>query len=322
MNNKTVVAFGELMLRLTASDSILNSNSFSASYGGSESNVLVALSCMGNATRYLTKLPDNDLGRGAIMHLKKYGVDCSNIISDGNNMGIYFYEPGFDSKPAKVIYARKHAEITTLDESAFDYEKIFNGCAIFHISGISFALSSSVETLCFRLIKEAKKRNIPISFDFNYRAKLWSVDEACKVFRRIIPYVDIIFCSNRDLETFLDLTKCNFFNTYANANYLVVREREIISHDKNATKTAVYTKDGCIATSKRCFSVLERIGGGDAFAAGFLHGWLNFGNNIAATLDFATVCFALKHSITGDVLYMSPSDINSYKTASSKDVIR
>ena len=125
MSKKTIVAFGEIMLRLTAQDMIINANEFSACYGGSESNVLAALSCMGNDTRYLTKLPANDLGKGAIMHLKKYGVDCSHIITEGNNMGMYFLESGCCARQPKVIYARKNAEVTTLNENDFDYEKIF-----------------------------------------------------------------------------------------------------------------------------------------------------------------------------------------------------
>lgn len=322
MNKKTVVAFGEIMLRLTAQDLIMNAAEFSACYGGSESNVLAALSCMGNATRYLTKLPDNDLGKSAIMHLKKYGVDCSEIITDGGNMGMYFLETGCCTRQAKVIYARKNAEVTTLDENDFNYERIFRDCSLFHISGISFALSPSVEKLCFRLLKEAKIRNIPISFDFNYRAKLWSVEKAASVFKRIIPYVDIAFCSKRDLAAFLSVTEEEFFKVYDQAKYLVVREREIVSNEQHAVKATVYTKNGCAATNEKTFAVKERVGSGDAFTAGFLHGWLNMNSGIKDILDFAITCFVLKHTIPGDVFPMSDADISSYNIFSTKDVMR
>ena len=322
MDKKTIVAFGEIMLRLTAPDSILNANEFSACYGGSESNVLVALSCMGNRTRYLTKLPDNDLGKGAVAHLKKYGVDCSDIIINGNNMGMYFFESGYSVRQSKVIYARKNAEVTTLNENDFDYEKVLKDCAVLHISGISFALSHSVEALCFRLLEEAKKRNIPVSFDFNYRSKMWSVEEAGAVFKRIIPYTDIVFCSRRDLTAFLGVTEENFFEIYKKAQYLVVREREIISDDKHKMQATVYTDKGCAATKEKTFSVWERIGGGDAFAAGFLHGWLNFNADIDDVLDFAAACFVLKHTMRGDVFPMSEKEISAYKALSSKDVVR
>lgn len=322
MNKKTIVAFGEIMLRLTARDLIANANEFSACYGGSESNVLVALSSMGNSTRYLTKLPNNDLGRGAIMHLKKYGVDCSEIITDGSNMGIYFLEPGYSSRQAKVIYSRKNAEITTLEENDFDYEKVFKDCSVFHISGISFALSPSVERLCFRLLEEAKSRNIPISFDFNYRAKLWSIEEAASVFQQIIPYVDIVFCSKRDLTAFLGVTEESFFKTYSQAKCLVTRERVIVSQDQHTVQATVYTDAGCVATSEKTFAVKERIGSGDAFTAGFLHGWLSSNGDIGAVLDFAITCFLLKHTIPGDVLPLSDTEISSYTVFSAKDVMR
>ena len=319
MNSKTVVAFGAIMLRLTPPDSILNAAEFTASYGGSESNVLVTLSSLGNATRYLTKLPDNDLGRGAVLHLQRYGVDCSKIISAGNNMGMYFFEPGFATRPAKVIYARKHAEITTLQQNDLDYEQVLADCCLLHISGISFALSPAVEATCFRLLEEAKKRHIPISFDFNYRAKLWSVEQAAAVFRRVVPYADIIFCSQRDLTAFLHIAKEDFFAAYGNVQYLVVRERDILCRDTHKVRSAVYTKDGLVAQTEKEFDVLERIGGGDAFAAGFLHGWLHFGGDMAHSLHFAMDCMALKHTVRGDVLAARQEEI---ETSDSKDVRR
>ena len=319
MNNKTIVAFGEIMLRLTPPDSILNAASFDASYGGSESNVLVTLSSLGNTTRYLTKLPDNDLGRGAVLHLQRYGVDCSQIISAGSNMGMYFFEPGFAARPAKVIYARKQAEVTTLQESDFDYERVFADCGLFHISGISFALSPSVEATCFRLLKEAKKRNIPVSFDFNYRAKLWTVEQAAAVFTRVIPYTDIVFCSQRDLDAFLQIPREKFFDSYPDVEYLVVRERDILGKDTHKVRAQVYTKVGPAAEAEKEFDVLERIGGGDAFAAGFLHGWLHFAGNMARTLAFAMDCIALKHTVRGDVLAARQEEI---ETSDCKDVRR
>lgn len=319
MDNKTIVAFGEIMLRLTPPDSILNAANFDASYGGSESNVLVTLSGLGNATRYLTKLPDNDLGRGAVLHLQRYGVDCSRILSAGSNMGMYFFEPGFATRPAKVIYARKQAEITTLTENDLDYEQILSDCGLLHISGISFALSPSVEATCFRLLAEAKKRDIPISFDFNYRAKLWTVEQAAAVYRRIIPYTDIVFCSQRDLTAFLQISRGDFFTAYGNVEYLVIREREILSGDTHKVRAEVLTKAGSVAAMEKEFAVLERIGGGDAFAAGFLHGWRHFAGDMARALRFAVDAMALKHTVRGDVLFARQDAI---ETSDCKDVRR
>ncbi len=319
MNNKKIVAFGEIMLRLTPSESILSASEYKACYGGTESNVLVALSGLGNDTSYLTKLPDNDLGLGAVMHLKRYGVDCSNIILEGDNMGMYFLEKGYATRQAKVIYARKHAEVTTLKENDFDFDSVFENAALFHISGISFALSSSVQDLCFSMLKEAKKRKIPVSFDFNYRAKLWNIETAAEVYKKIIPYADFVFCSLRDLDAFLNIKVKDFFNVYKSAKYLVAREREIASPHKHIIKADVYTKEGKVATSEKEAQILERIGGGDAFAAGFIHGLLKFNGDIKRTLDFAADCFVLKATVEGDILYMKEKEI---AVASPKDVKR
>ncbi len=309
MQNKTIVAFGEIMLRLTPPDAILNTDRFSACYGGSESNVLVALSCLGNDTRYITKLPNNDLGRSAVMHLQKYGVDCNRIVMDGSNMGMYFLEMGFASRQTKVIYARKHAEITTLTQEDLDYDWVLADCGLFHISGISFALSPTVQALCFRLLEEAKKRNIPVSFDFNYRSKLWTEEQAAPVYRNIMPYVDTVFCSRRDLTGFLGLEEETFFTAYPNVKQLVVRERDILSGDTHAIRAAVYTPQGCVAGIQKELKVLERIGGGDAFAAGYLHGAIHFDGDVARALEFAAECFTLKHTIRGDVLAATADEI-------------
>lgn len=322
MKKKTVVAFGEIMLRLTPEDSLINAGAYQALYGGSESNVLVTLSCLGNATRYLTKLPDNDLGWGAVLHLQKYGVDCSHVISAGSNMGIYFFQPGYAARQAKVIYARKQAEVTTLTEDAFDYDQVLADCAVLHISGISFALSPTVEALCFRLLEEAKRRGIPVSFDFNYRAKLWSIEQAQAVYQKIMPYVSVVFCSQRDLTAFLDTTPQTLVDTYQNIQTLVVRERDILSMDTHRIRTAVYTREGQAAAAEKEIAVLERIGGGDAFAAGFLHGWLGFAGDMERALNFAVNCFMLKHTLRGDVLAVKQEEVDACGNASLKDVKR
>ena len=314
---KRIVAFGEIMLRFTPEKkdgSIAGSKGFQASYGGTESNVLVALSTMGNATRYLTKLPDNDLGTGAIRHLERYGVDCGSIVSAGNNLGMYFLEESTPTRPAKVIYARKQAEVTTIKPEDIDYDAAFADCSLFHISGISFALSPSVQETCFRLIDEAKKRNIPVSFDFNYRSKLWSEEEAAKIYARIVPLVDIVMGSRLDLTGFLGIAPEDYFRHYPNTKYLSLREREILSPGLHRIKASLYTpEDGCVATTQKDSLLLERIGGGDAYAAGFLHGLLHFEKDYAKILDYAASCFVLKNTVRGDILALSSGEIEAYQ---------
>lgn len=324
--SKKIVAFGEIMLRLTPPDKMLiaESRGFNACYGGTESNVLVGLSVLGNKTEYLTALPENELGEAVIKHLKSYGVGTEFIKMQGDTLGMYFLEEGFGDRPNKVVYNRRNSEITKLDEDAFDYESIFEDCSIFHISGISFALSESAKRLCFRLLKEAKQRNIKVSFDFNYRGKLWTVQEAGDVYREIVPYADILFCAEKDLQVFLNTSVKEFYNTYS-CEKLIVREREILPDGKHQVVVNGYEYDGeksfHVKAEPAAFAVLERIGGGDAFNAGVLH-VLNHEGTLQRAMEYGIACFALKHSLRGDVFVLGENAVKNYMENSVKDVSR
>ncbi len=319
-----IVAFGEIMLRLTPPDknTVAASRSFDACYGGTESNVLVALSCLGDCTDYLTAVSDNALGEAVIRHLRSFGVGTDNIIVQGDTLGMYFLEEGFGPRGAKVIYNRRHSEVSKLDENAFDYDRIFDGCTLFHISGISFALSDSSRALALRLLKEAKERGICTSFDFNYRATLWSIEEAAEVYKKAAPFIDIMFCSSRDLTAFLDTTVEGFHRNFP-CEYLVVREREIGAGGEQKAYASIYRKGfDAVSIAPSVFTPLERIGSGDAFTAGVLHILSNDKDATEKALEFGMACFVLKHTLKGDVFTLNENSINAYISNRSKDVIR
>lgn len=325
--DKKIVSFGEIMLRLTPPGNamICDTKSFDACYGGTESNVLVFLSALGDETEYLTALPENELGSAVLRHLRSHGVGTKHILQAGDTLGMYFLEEGYDKRSSKVVYNRRHAQVTKLDEAAFDYDEIFKGCGLFHISGISFSLSPSVRRLCFKLLKEAKKRSIPVSFDFNYRSKLWSVEEAGEVYREIVKDVDILFCSALDLSTFLGTDADSFYEKYT-AEYLIVREREVLSFGEHAAYASILHKTAegitTVSVPKTAFRVLERIGSGDAFVAGVLHMLLKDREDTLSALRFGMTAFILKHTVKGDVLALDESTVKSYLNDLSKDVKR
>ena len=182
MKNK-ILAYGEIMLRLSPENfnTIEESDFFEACYGGSESNVLVALSHLGNDTEFFTKVPQNSLGEGVVRHLKKHGVGTDNIIMDGSVLGVYFMQQGFGTRPSKVIYNRKSAVINTLDPNNLNLAKIFKNVSWFHVSGISLAISLNSQQVTLKLLEYAKQNNIKTSFDFNFRSTLWSVEQAKSV---------------------------------------------------------------------------------------------------------------------------------------------
>lgn len=321
-----ILAFGEIMQRLTAPNNSLlcGCKQLDVCYGGSEANVLIALASFGNDTEYVTALPSNDLGYAVIRHLKSYSVGTKHIKMQGNVLGMYYFEQGFGGRANKVIYNRSNAEVSRLCEDDFDYDNLFCDCSVFHISGISFALSETVKRLCFRLLKEAKLRNITISFDFNYRSKLWSCETAAAVYKEIIPFVDVLFCSEKDLKVFLDTSSADFYNRFS-CKYLIIREREILPDGKNSVSVCGYESlPGSINKLEKNavnFPVLERIGSGDAFDAGVLH-IISNGGALSDALDFGLSCFVLKHTVRGDVLAVNDSLVKDFFTDSLGDVSR
>ena len=310
---QTVVAFGEIMMRLSAPEgqTVRESTSFRACYGGTESNVLACLAAFGHRTRYLTALPAGELGAAVLDHLSRLRVDASDAVIGGDTLGLYFSETGNGSRGARVYYFRRHSEFTRLSETSFDFDRVFRDAALFHVSGISFALSPSSRRLAFRLMREARARGIPVSFDFNYRAALWGTDAAGEAFREALFSADIVLGSPRDLDVFLGMTAEDVFARYPCAA-LVLRERTVCAPDRHSVHVRVLTRSsGEFSSPEVAFPVSERIGGGDAFNGAFLHAYLR-GDGLKEATMFAIAAFARKHTIAGDVLACGEEEIRSY----------
>ncbi len=313
---KKVLAFGEIMMRLAAigDASIVESTLFDACYGGTEANVLACMGKFGHKVKYVTGLPDSELGKAVLNHLSHFDIDTSDVCVKGDMLGLYFVENGSGSRGSNVVYMRKHSSFASLDEHSFDFDKVFEGVELFHISGISFALSQSSRALAFRLMKEAKARGILVSFDFNYRAKLWSIEEAAQQFVKAVEWADIVLASDLDLSAFLKVDVQGFFEKYS-AKYLVLRNRRVLSQSKHAVRVAVYQKEGdaieqCVSKDVE-FDVLEKIGGGDAFDGGMLHAIL-MGYKLDDAIKFAMSSFILKHSVKGDTFTLDKKDVLDY----------
>ena len=165
-----VVAFGEIMLRLTPPDytTISQAKSFIANYGGGEANVLVSLSHLGHRCEFLTSLPDNQLGASAEQHLKSHGIITDHVVRGHANLGMYFVETGFGGRPSKVIYNRAHSSITRIDINDIDYDDVFKDATWFHLSGISLALGEKVRKVAFKCLEYCEKYGVKVSFDFSF----------------------------------------------------------------------------------------------------------------------------------------------------------
>lgn len=340
-----IITFGEIMLRLSTPDhyTINQTQSFMVNYGGGEANVAVSLAHMGHKTYFMSKLPPNQLGDGAITHLQGNGVDTRYVVRGSTTIGIYFLETGFGGRPSKVIYNRKHSAITRIQEDEFDWDEIFTGATWFHLSGITLALGSKVRQVALRAVKEAKKHNVPVSFDFNYRSKLWTVEEARPVYKQFMNYVNVVFASFYDANTILEIPLDDDFtgttlsekrrNVFPkmikkyHLNYIFGTDRVVYSATENSLAGYYFKfENGELTwelTDPIRFMIYDRIGGGDAFASGVIHGLLKDYKNPNYAVRYGLNTSVLKHTIYGDASTMSCEDIENFMAANgSAEVVR
>lgn len=315
---KKVVSLGEILMRLTPPnyERFLQAKSFDINYGGAEANVALALSNFGIDSHFITQLPNNDLGKAAANYLKSFGVNTDNINFKGEKLGTYFLEKGLSLRPSKVIYDRKNSSICKINSLDFDFDKIFKGAEWFHISGITPVLSKECAEFTKIAVKKAKERNIKISLDLNYRSQLATIEEYEKIMDEILPYVDLcigwlssIEESNKEhkiadfaKEEFNEKKFLNIFSKMSekyNIKYLATTLRENFSASKNAISAIIYENDKIYKSSRYEFNILDRVGAGDAFAAGLIYGLIN-NEDIEKTLNIAVASAVIKHTINGD----------------------
>lgn len=340
MKNKAV-AFGEIMLRLTPPDytTIAQARSFVANYGGGEANVLVSLSHLGHQSSFLSKLPDNQLGDSAIKHLNSHGVNTNFVVRGSSNIGMYFVETGFGGRPSKVLYNRKYSSVTTIEENEIDYENAFKDATWFHLSGITLALGEKVRHVAYKCLEYCKKYNVKVSFDFNYRSKLWeSIEEAKPFFKKVIPYVDVLFANHFDIGEILevkldeeieDVTKKKIelskkLISQTKVSYIFGTERIVHTANDNSLSSFVINKNGELKSEGPVrFSVYDRIGGGDAFASGVIHGLMKNFENTEYALKFGLATSILEHTLYGDVSTLSESEVEEFiKTSGNASIQR
>ncbi len=322
---KKIVTMGEILLRLTTPGytKIVQARSFDAIYGGSEANVAVFLANMGMDSHFLTKLPDNDIGQSAVNFLRNYGVNTDNIIRGGERVGIYFLEKGTSVRPSKVVYDRKNSSICDINVEEVDFDVVFKDADWFHLSGITPALGDKCIRLVEKAAEYAKKKEIPISVDLNYRNKLWDYAEFEKVMVKIIKDVDVCFGwideKNDKAHKIADFAKQgvdlegfkHIFSSMKkrfNVKYVVTTLRENYSATHNAMSALIYNGEELYQSKKYDFTIQDRVGAGDAFAAGLVYKLVNE-SGYKDALEFATAACVLKHTIEGDFNLCTESEI-------------
>lgn len=327
-----VVTLGEIMLRLSPPgyQRFTQADSFEINYGGAEANVAASLSQFGHHSLFLSKIPKNAIGDAAISTLRSLNVDCEHIARGGKRLGIYFLENGASVRPSSVVYDRADSSVTKASVEEFDFDEIFKDAKLFHVSGITPVLSEDAKKLTFAALKKAKEHHVMVSFDLNYRAKLWTsgVKEKQQMLSEMMEYADICFGNARDAAKCLgyaedgvdfingDYSICtdeehmrNVLNHY-HFTYLVTTLRNSLSASDNGWSGAVCTSDDYYKGRDYMLHIVDRVGGGDSFASGFLHGILsNMGSR--KSLEFGLAAAAIKHTIPGDLNYVTESEVLS-----------
>lgn len=324
-----VVTIGELMLRLTPPrhERFVQAESFEAVYGGGEANTAVSLSCLGDQAVFVTKLPAHAVGQAAVDALRRYGVDTRHIVRGGERIGIYFMERGADRRPSDIIYDRAHSAFAESSEEEYDWSAIFARADWLHLTGITPALGKSAAGIALRAIHEAKKLGIPVSFDVNYRAKLWSEEEARPVLTSFAALSDVIITNvTQAKELFLleggdDEALAAAVREKYGCKKVAFTFRRTLNAERNVISAALFDGEALFRAPEYEMHMIDRIGGGDAFSAGLIHA-LGKGMKAEEAVCFAEAASCLKHSVEGDMNLVTEGEVFSLMHSSSPRVLR
>ena len=307
-----VVTFGEIMLRLNTEGygRFLQAESFCASYAGAEANVAVALAGFGVEASYVSKVPAHEIGQAAVNALRRFGVSVEHVLRGGDRLGVYFLESGASQRGGKVIYDRAGSAIATAEREEFDWDALLAGADWFHLSGITPALSPALAGAALDAVKAAKAKGITVSIDLNYRSKLWSLERAREVLEEILPHVD--YCKDpffyEDGSQDLAEIAARMMRDFS-LRGVAVTMRTAHSANDHTFGARYYTPDGVFESRNYDMHVVDRVGGGDAFMAGWIYALLK-GYDAARTVEFATAAACLKHTIEGDFNLASVAEVS------------
>jgi 2-dehydro-3-deoxygluconokinase len=325
-----VVTMGEIMLRLSTPGykRFVQSDSFDVVYGGGEANVAVSCANYGHDAYFVSKLPTHEIGQSAVNTLRRFGVHTDYVARGGERVGIYFLETGASMRPSKVVYDRANSAIAEADIEDFDFDAIFKDADWFHWSGITPAISKKSAKLTEAALIAAKRNNVTVSVDLNYRKKLWTPAEAQEVMTHLMQYVDVLIGNEEDAELCLgykpghtDVTQGELeiggyerifteMKEQFGFKYLVTTLRESYSASDNGWSALIYDGEEFYRSRKYDVRIVDRVGGGDSFAGGLIHGLLTK-DNMKDALEFAVAASAMKHTIPGDMNQVSVAEVEN-----------
>lgn len=323
-----VVCFGELLLRLTAPgrELLLQTPRLDVQVGGAEANVAVGLSCLGHETAVASRVPDNALGDAAIGYLRRYGVDASLVSRAPGRLGLYFLSPGAGLRASEIVYDREGSSFASATASDFDWDALFAGADLFHISGVTPALGPGSAEMAIAAAEAASARGVSVSFDGNYRAQLWQRWDSNprEILTKLVSRAEILFGNHRDVSLLLGTEFSGdgperrreaaqaAFDAFPNLRLIASTARHLHDADTHSISARIDTRESNAQTPDVIVAgIVDRIGAGDAFAAGILHG-VRLGRDLDWTVRSGLALTALKHSLPGDASLFRARDIESF----------
>jgi 2-dehydro-3-deoxygluconokinase len=313
-----VITFGEAMIRLAPPNfrRLEQARSLDVQVGGAELNTAVALARLGRGTAWVSRLTNNPLGRLIANHAREAGVSTEHVVwTNEDRVGVYFLEFGAAPRASSVLYDRKGAAIANLKPGAVPWSKIFAGVRWFHVTGITPGLSAAAAETTREALAAARATGVQTSVDLNYRVKLWTQEQAGKVMAELMQHTDVLITTEEDIERVFGIKGKNHedgaeqtakrFGLKAVA--ITVRENPLVW--KNTWTAIAYQQGRILRTGTYEVEIVDRLGAGDCFAAGLIHGLLD--GDLQKGLDFGVAASALKHSIPGDFAWISREEVES-----------
>ncbi len=337
-DGNAVVCFGELLLRLNAPgrERLLQSGKFDVHVGGAEANVAVSLAQFGCDARMATIVAENALGQAALGELRRYGVDISACMRRKGRMGLYFMSSGAVRRPSEILYDRAASAFAEAAPDALDWPAVLNGAGWLHLSGITPAVSPNAAEAALRAVKTARDCGVKVSFDGNYRAQLWAEwgGDGPDILRRILASADLAFINERDVGLILGReyregcasarkeAYTDAFAAFPGLGMIAATTRRQGSVDDHSLSAMIATRNG-EWTSRDCDlpGVIDRIGAGDAFAAGVLYALIEK-RDVQHAVDFGAAAAAMKHSVPGDFNIAAVAEVDQAMVDDGLDVRR
>jgi len=325
-----ILSFGEIILRLTtvSNQKLEQASFFEAHWGGSEANVMINLSLLNNSCRFLTRLPDSALGTTALRKLSQYKIDTSFTSRGGSRLGLYYLEQGSSLRPGKILYDRENASVNALTVEEIEWDSLFEGITWVHWSGITPALSENAAAVNTRMVREAAERNLPVSCDLHYRSTLWNygkspgevIPELLRKTNYLVgdPHAIRQMTGNQNNPGGEHLSDDQLFRSFTEIRTLFpslkaigMLSRQVQNASDNTLHGVLYDGDCYSSSDFHIVPVTDRIGGGDAFMAGLIDGFLK---DVAPekTIAWATALAAYKHTVPGDHLSGELSDFRTF----------